>query len=820
MGEVYRARDPRLGRTVAIKVLPAAVSADPSRRHRFEHEARAAGQLNHPNVLAVHDVGDREGTPYLVTELLEGETLRERLQAGALPSRKATDHALQVARGLAAAHDKGIVHRDLKPENLFLTKDGIVKILDFGLARLERAPEPGNEATATVTTGTEPGTVMGTVGYMSPEQVRGEAADHRSDLFALGAVLYEMLTGRRAFHRDSSVETLNAILKEEPEEFPPERQIPPALDRVVRHCLEKKPEERFQSARDLAFELEGLTGSAVTAAKATAPAVGRWRRRVAGAVIGLSLLGALAVAFLAGRRTASPTSPAYRQVTFGRGFASSGRFTPDGKTVVYSAAWDGGPPAIHSLRTDAPESRALGLPPGHVAGVSSKGELALLLTPYPSHFQVAATLARVPLSGGTPRPVAEGVTCADWAPDGETLAVLRPADGKDQVEFPVGKVLAQRGGCPRFSPRGDRLAFGTPDGYQVIETATGRAASIPGVPENGHSLWWAWSPDGEEIWFSASDADEERPLEAVSLSGRRRVLDRIAGSASLFDVSRDGVALVEHGFVRWRVLSRAPGEDRERDLSVFDRTVAVDISADGRTVLLVEWGAAVGATEVAYLRSTDGSPPMRLGEAQPTSLSPDGRWVLARQKGEQRLLPTGAGEARALAAPGLEVLDAGWAPDGKRVLLFGREPGRQWRGLVLELDSGRWRAVTPEGMPLGTLWASDGRHAAAVAPTGRVTLYPLDGGASREVAGLEPGMEPLRFSVDGRSLLVARPRETPLRIYRVDLTTGRRALVHELVPPDPAGVSSDLVVVTPDGRGYAYTYRQVFHNLYLVDGLK
>jgi hypothetical protein len=357
MGEVYRARDPRLGRTVAIKVLPATLSADPSRRHRFEHEARAAGQLNHPNVLAVHDVGDHEGAPYLVTELLEGETLRERLQAGALPVRKAADHALHVARGLAAAHDKGIVHRDLKPENLFLTKDGIVKILDFGLARLERGTEPGSEATASATSGTEPGTVMGTVGYMSPEQVRGEAADHRSDIFALGAVLYEMLTGRRAFHRDTSVETLNAILKEEPAEFPPDRQIPPALVRVVRHCLEKKPEDRYQSARDLAFELEGLTGSSVTAAKAAAAATGRWRRGLVGAAVGLAVLGALAGAFLAGRQTAPTRVPSYRQLTFRRGAVASARFTPDGQTVLYGAAWDGQPAAIASPRIDGPESK-------------------------------------------------------------------------------------------------------------------------------------------------------------------------------------------------------------------------------------------------------------------------------------------------------------------------------------------------------------------------------------------------------------------------------------------------------------------------------
>src|SRR5512136_2295410 len=261
MGEVYRARDTRLERDVAIKVLPAEFAADPDRLRRFEHEARAVAALDHPNILAVHDVGDHEGAPYLVAELLEGETLRERLQAGVLPVRKAVDYALQMARGLAAAHDKGIIHRDLKPENLFVTKDGIVKILDFGLAR-QALVAPGEDThSPTLQRETGPGVVLGTVAYMSPEQARGETVDHRSDLFSLGSVLYEMLSGRRAFHGDSSVETLNAILKEEPPELPADRQIPPLLDRLVRHCLEKKPEDRFQSARDLVYELEGVTGS-------------------------------------------------------------------------------------------------------------------------------------------------------------------------------------------------------------------------------------------------------------------------------------------------------------------------------------------------------------------------------------------------------------------------------------------------------------------------------------------------------------------------------------------------------------------------------
>src|ERR1700733_5522278 len=263
MGEVYRAHDTRLGRDVAIKVLPAHFSSDPDRLRRFEQEARAAAALNHPNILAVHQLGTYEGMPYLVSELLQGETLREALRHGALPLRKATDYAMQIANGLAAAHEKGIVHRDLKPENLFLIRDGRVKILDFGLAKLTQTSDVStDDRTFTQHDGTNPGSVMGTAGYMSPEQVRGEPADHRADVFALGAIFYEMLTGTRAFRKPTAAETMTAILNEDPT---PIAQLAPAtplpLQRVVHRCLEKNPAQRFQSALDLSFAVEGLTGS-------------------------------------------------------------------------------------------------------------------------------------------------------------------------------------------------------------------------------------------------------------------------------------------------------------------------------------------------------------------------------------------------------------------------------------------------------------------------------------------------------------------------------------------------------------------------------
>ena len=264
MGAVYRARDTRLGREVAIKVLPSAFATDPDRLRRFEQEARAAGQLNHPNILAIYDVGTHQGSPYIVCERLEGETLRDRLKGTALPQRKAVEVAVQIARGLAAAHEKGIVHRDLKPENLFLTSDGRLKILDFGLAKLTRPQSDGSQTDSTETqVGTLPGLVLGTLGYMAPEQVRGEAVDHRADLFNFGAILYEMLSGQRAFRGKSDVETMHAIVKEEPPDLAGlNPHIPSALQRIIRHCLEKGPQERYQSASDIAFDLEMLTDPA------------------------------------------------------------------------------------------------------------------------------------------------------------------------------------------------------------------------------------------------------------------------------------------------------------------------------------------------------------------------------------------------------------------------------------------------------------------------------------------------------------------------------------------------------------------------------
>src|SRR4051812_22079966 len=427
MGEVYRAHDARLGREVAIKVLPASFAADEERLRRFEQEARATGTLNHPNILGVYDLGSHDGAPYVVSELLDGDTLRARIGTSPLPHRKAIDYAAQIARGLSAAHDKGIVHRDLKPDNVFVTRDGRVKILDFGLAKVKQVDAPVEAETALAAGGapkTAAGTVLGTVGYMSPEQVRGTAVDPRSDIFSFGVVLYEMLTGRRAFKGDSAVETMNAILKEDPapasDAGPP---LPPALDRIVLHCLEKNPEERFQSAHDIAFGIESLSGiSSPSGVDTAVPA--RRRRWLRPAALTAVALAAGAGLFLAGRSTATTTGATFEPLTFRRGAVSFARFAPDGRTIVYSANWEGGDVELYSTQPGSPESRPLGIK-ADLQAISSKGEMAVLI----EHPGTDPVLARVPIGGGAPREVLENVTAADWSPDGESIAVVRTDGG-------------------------------------------------------------------------------------------------------------------------------------------------------------------------------------------------------------------------------------------------------------------------------------------------------------------------------------------------------------------------------------------------------
>jgi len=849
MGEVYRARDTRLGRDVAIKVIPAELSRDPDRIKRFEQEARAAGALSHPNVCAIYDVGTYEGAPYVVMELLEGESLQQRLASGPVPLRKALDYSAQIAHGLSAAHEKGIVHRDLKPGNVFVTKNGRVKVLDFGLAKLTR-PEvlaPVGEATASIAA-TETGAILGTVGYMSPEQVRGDRADHRSDLFALGAILYELLTGKRAFHGATYVETLNAILNAEPAPLTQSagsgRAIPPALELIIRRCLEKAPEQRFQSARDLAFALESLTGdgSGVVAGVGLATSARKKRWLAPPLVSTLFVCILLAVACVAliqeQRQRIDPSRMKFTQLTFGRGTVTPARFSPDGKTVFYSAAFDGRPWEIFETRPGFLTSRPLGLTQALLHSVSSAGMLAIKPGAL-STWHLGSGLAQVPITGGKPRLLYDDVLWADWNPDGKTLAIIRKVGARSRLEMPPGHVLYETAESqdlpsltegigslfsPRVSPDGKRVAFvETPNGGMtiarlVIVDANGKVEAR--FDQSGSPVW---SPDGRELWFAVQRDYSMSELRAVTPSGRQRVIARLPGLESLHDVARDGRALMSRASQRGGILARGPSSATERELGWLDYSVAADISPDGKTLLFHEEGIGGGEAFSVYVRGMDGSPAVRLGAGQAMGLSPDGKWALSLQTRDSPqlvLLPTGAGDSLLVPRGKIQrYLGARWMPDGRRVLFAGTEPGHGWRSYVQALGDSVPRPVTREGI-VASLVSPDGGRVAYV-DRGGYYVKSIEADSGKFIADRLPDEFLVQWASGGEWLYVMQvDSSTSIRILRLQLSTGRRYPWRTISIVDPAGFYPYSAAITPDGRFYAITYGRIQCDLFLVEGLK
>ncbi|MGH9649609.1 MAG: protein kinase domain-containing protein, partial [Terriglobales bacterium] len=607
------------GRDVAVKVLPAAFAMDAERLARFQREARIIAALSHPNILAVYDVGADEGQHYLVSELVEGASLRARLAEDPPPARKAVEYAVQIAQGLAAAHEKGVIHRDLKPDNLLLSKDGRVKILDFGLALVGPTAASGDDLTSP----TAAGMVLGTVGYMSPEQVRGQPVDHRSDIFSFGAVLYEMLTGQRAFRRDTSAETMTSILKEEPPEVSASgKPVPPGLDRIVRHCLEKNPEERFQSASDLAFDLASLSSSSTTSAQAVRAPVGR--RAVTAALAVAALAAIAALSFAAGKHSVPLAGqPRFQRLTFRDGYISAARFAPDSQTVVYSAQWDNGPTEIFTTRLEFPESRPLGLKESVVYAVSGSGDMLIAQRAAVYRYGIhSGTLSLVPLAGGSPRELVPDVGGADVGGGAGSFAVVKDLGNRYQLEFPAGKLLFETSGYishARVSPDGQQVAFmehpvrNDDRGWVSVVDRGGNRKKL--TPEwAGSQQGLAWHPSGKEIWFTASELGPSMSLRAVTLEGQERVVLRTAGRLKLHDIAPDGRVLLTREAWRNRVVAHTDGQSRPLDLTWLDGTGVSDISRDGSTILCDEWSAAAGPMYAACMRKLDSSPPVRLGE--------------------------------------------------------------------------------------------------------------------------------------------------------------------------------------------------------------
>ncbi|MGP0071233.1 MAG: protein kinase domain-containing protein [Bryobacteraceae bacterium] len=825
MGLVFKARDTELNRSVAIKVLPADRLADPERKRRFLQEAKAASLLNHPNIVTVHGIAHERDTDFIVMEFVSGKTLDQLIPSKGLPLKRAVKYALEIADAVQAAHAAGIVHRDIKPSNIMITEQDRVKVLDFGLAKLAE-PEPASETERTEPLTTKAGMVFGTAAYMSPEQAEGKPADTRSDIFSFGALLYQMVTGQRAFPGQNVITILAAVINQEPPALATlVPNAPRELEWIVARCLKKDPNRRIQHMVDVKIALEEVW-ERLESPSAPVPIVRSGRRWIAPA-LAAALIGLAGGAWLS-LRLFHKEPITFQRLTFRQGDVIASKFGPNG-TIVYTAEWDGAPPAFFVGQPGNREARPLELPSGTIQSVSPSGEMALLLGA--SDIGTLGTLARAPLAGGAPRAILEHVSCADWGSGGDSLAVIRTENGQHRIEYPIGNVLYQTPSLRppiflRVSRRGDRVAFfdyTTESDYSLRVMDAQRRTWI--LSKGWRAVGGlGWSPDGKEVWFGGERTGGDPGIYAVNLSGRERLLSQIAGWPTLQDIAPDGRLLVGNTDTRLGIRCLTPGAKEESDLGWLDASMLWDISNDGREIISQELSSGQGQNPAIYLRSTDGSPAVRLGYGNRPALSPDGKWVAClrrdRESSQVVLLPTGAGEEKPLHTGSIQPETAEWFSDSQHILFTGNEAGQPRRTYTYDLANGPIKAVTPPGVRASAV--SPNGQSAIVIRDGQATLLSLASGKEAPLGAVGPGISVIRWSGDGAHLFLQRgdAEHRSETILRMDVPSGHTEIWRDLKLPDRTGFFFGSARLSADGKSYAFTFQRDLATLYLVRGIQ